>query len=69
MSLEESIAFRGFLTVATTTEAVSPVTLGSDWSRVGKLLLLTALSVTGSVGNVFMISAVMIEDHLKKRGN
>ncbi|XP_044733635.1 melatonin receptor type 1B-A-like [Chrysoperla carnea] len=49
--------------------AVSPVTLSSDWSRVARLLLLATLAVIGSVGNVFMISAVMVEDHLKKRGN
>ncbi|XP_023289692.1 alpha-1D adrenergic receptor [Orussus abietinus] len=48
---------------------VSPVTLSSDWSRVARLLLLASLAVVGSVGNVFMISAVMVEDHLKKRGN
>ncbi|KAK0089902.1 hypothetical protein PV326_004332 [Microctonus aethiopoides] len=48
---------------------VSPVTLSSDWPRVARLLLLASLAVIGSVGNVFMISAVMVEDHLKKRGN
>ncbi|KAH0535644.1 melatonin receptor type 1A-like [Cotesia glomerata] len=48
---------------------VSPVTLSSDWSRVARLLLLASLAVVGSVGNVFMISAIMVEDHLKKRGN
>lgn len=47
---------------------VSPVTLSSDWSRVARLLLLASLAVVGSVGNVFMISAIMVEDHLKKRG-
>lgn len=50
-------------------EGVSPVTLSSDWSRVVRLLLVVGLSVVGSVGNAYMISAVMIEDHLKKRGN
>lgn len=49
-------------------ENISPVTLSSDWSRVARLLLLVSLAIVGSVGNVFMISAVMIEDHLKKRG-
>ncbi|XP_014215145.1 adenosine receptor A3-like [Copidosoma floridanum] len=48
---------------------VSPVTLSSDWSRVARLLMLASLAVVGSVGNVFMISAIMVEDHLKKRGN
>ncbi|XP_012256341.2 RYamide receptor-like isoform X2 [Athalia rosae] len=48
---------------------VSPVTLSSDWSKVARLLLLASLAVIGSVGNVFMISAIMVEDHLKKRGN
>lgn len=47
---------------------VSPVTLSSAWSRVARLLLVVSLAVIGSVGNVYMISAVMIEDHLKKRG-
>lgn len=47
---------------------VSPVTLSSAWSRVGRLLLLASLAVGGSVGNVFMISAVVVEDQLKKRG-
>ncbi|KAL1117030.1 hypothetical protein AAG570_004358 [Ranatra chinensis] len=49
--------------------AVSPVTLAADWSRVARLLLVAGLAVVGSLGNVYMISAVMIEDHLKKRGN
>lgn len=49
-------------------EDVSPVTLYEGWSRVARLLLLASLAVIGSVGNVFMISAVMIEDHLKKKG-
>jgi hypothetical protein len=48
---------------------VSPVTLSSEWSRMGRLLLLSCLSVIGTVGNIFMISSVMIEDHLKKTGN
>lgn len=48
---------------------VSPVTLSPAWSRVARLLLVVSLAVIGSVGNVYMISAVMIEDHLKKRGN
>lgn len=50
-------------------ESVSPVTLSSDWSRVARLLLLASLAAVGSIGNVFMISAVMIEDYLRKRGN
>lgn len=52
------------------TTPVSPVTLQqvSDWSRVARLLLVVGLAVIGSVGNVYMISAIMIEDHLKKRG-
>lgn len=49
-------------------DGVSPVTLSSDWNRVARLLLVVGLAVVGSVGNVYMISAVMIEDHLKKRG-
>jgi len=49
-------------------KSVSPVTLSADWSRVARLLLLASLAVIGSVGNIFMISSVMIEDHLKKRG-
>ncbi|EFN70987.1 Melatonin receptor type 1C, partial [Camponotus floridanus] len=48
---------------------VSLVTLSSAWSRVARLLLLASLAVGGTVGNVFMISAVVVEDQLKKRGN
>nr|XP_034175850.1 RYamide receptor-like [Osmia lignaria]XP_034175851.1 RYamide receptor-like [Osmia lignaria]XP_034175852.1 RYamide receptor-like [Osmia lignaria]XP_034175853.1 RYamide receptor-like [Osmia lignaria] len=48
---------------------ISPVTLSSAWSRVARLLLLASMAVAGSVGNVFMISAVVVEDQLKKRGN
>lgn len=47
---------------------VSPVTLSSAWSRVARLLLLASLAVGGSVGNVFMISAVVVEEQLNKRG-
>ncbi|XP_055531912.1 melatonin receptor type 1A-like [Wyeomyia smithii] len=50
-------------------EDVSPVTLSTEWPRLARLLLLASLSVIGSIGNVFMISSVMIEDHLKKAGN
>lgn len=46
----------------------SPITLSPYWSRLARLLLISFLSVIGSVGNVFMISSVMIEDHLKKAG-
>jgi hypothetical protein len=49
-------------------EDVSPVTLSTEWPRLARLLLLSSLAVIGSVGNVFMISSVMIEDHLKKAG-
>ncbi|KAK1118968.1 hypothetical protein K0M31_013738 [Melipona bicolor] len=48
---------------------ISPVTLSSAWSRMARLLLLASMAVGGSVGNVFMISAVVVEDQLKKRGN
>ena len=47
----------------------SPVTLSPEWSRMSRLLLLSALCVFGSVGNVFMISSVVIEDYLKRPGN
>ncbi|XP_050540939.1 melatonin receptor type 1B-B-like [Daktulosphaira vitifoliae] len=50
-------------------DAVSPVTLSVEWSRVARLLIMIGLSVIGSIGNVYMISSVMIEDHLNKRGN
>lgn len=46
----------------------SPVTLSTEWSSMARLLVLACLSVVGSIGNVFMISSVMIEDHLKKAG-
>lgn len=49
-------------------ESVSPVTLSSEWSRLVRIIFLTLLSVIGSVGNIFMISSVMVEDHLKKAG-
>ncbi|CAH1170040.1 unnamed protein product [Phaedon cochleariae] len=51
------------------TDSVSPVTLSDHWSRLARLILLASLATLGSVGNVFMISAVMIEDYLRKRGN
>lgn len=47
---------------------VRPVTLSAEWSRMARLLLFSCLSVVGSIGNVFMVSSVMIEDHLKKAG-
>ncbi|XP_015598341.1 melatonin receptor type 1B-A [Cephus cinctus] len=62
MALGNSTAFDGDLDI-------SPVTLSADWSRVARVLLFTSLAAVGSVGNVFMISAVMVEDQLKKRGN
>lgn len=49
-------------------ENVSLVLLSSEWTRLTRLIFLTILSVIGSVGNIFMISSVMIEDHLKKAG-
>lgn len=60
------------LTSATTKaprfDDVRPVTLSSQWSRMARLLFISCLSVVGSIGNVFMVSSVMIEDHLKKAG-
>ena len=50
-------------------EKVAAVTLSTEWTRLTRLIFLTILSVIGSVGNIFMISSVMIEDHLKKAGN
>lgn len=55
-------------TKATTFDDVRPVTLSAEWSRLARLLLIACLAVIGSIGNVFMISSVMIEDHLKKAG-
>ena len=49
-------------------ESISPVTLSSETSRLVRIIFLTIFSVIGSVGNIFMISSVMIEDHLKKAG-
>lgn len=53
---------------ANETFVISPVTLSAEWSRLVRLIFLTIISVIGSVGNIFMISSVMIEDHLKKAG-
>lgn len=47
----------------------SPVTLSPQWSRLSRLLILSALCILGSVGNIFMISSVVIEDYLKRPGN
>jgi hypothetical protein len=49
-------------------ETVSAVTLSSDWTRLSRLIFLTLFSVIGSIGNIFMISSVMVADHLKKAG-
>lgn len=49
-------------------EIISPVTLSSETSRLVRIIFLTIFSVIGSVGNIFMISSVMVEDHLKKAG-
>ncbi|XP_017300951.1 melatonin receptor type 1B-like [Diaphorina citri] len=57
------------LTSATPMDTVDPSTLPYDWNRVARLLITTGLSVLGSVGNGYMISSVMIEDHLRRRGN
>lgn len=51
------------------TDEVYPVTLAIEWPRLTRLLILSCLAVIGSVGNIFMISSVMVEDHLKKAGN
>lgn len=58
---------------------LSNMTLSSNRSEMGddtvrlhkvvKLLLLSALSIVGTVGNIFAISAIMLENQLKKRGN
>ncbi|XP_055908176.1 melatonin receptor type 1B-A-like [Eupeodes corollae] len=47
----------------------SPVTLSGEWPRMTRLLILSCISLIGSVGNIFMISSIMIEDHLKRAGN
>uniref|UniRef100_T1IYG9 G-protein coupled receptors family 1 profile domain-containing protein n=1 Tax=Strigamia maritima TaxID=126957 RepID=T1IYG9_STRMM len=39
-----------------------------QWNKVAKLLLLSTLSAVGTIGNIFAISAVMLENQLKKRG-
>ncbi|VEN41134.1 unnamed protein product [Callosobruchus maculatus] len=65
------VPFAGNMTgdVLSTVESVSPVTLNDHWSRLARFILLASLSAVGSVGNVFMISAVVIDDYLRKRGN
>lgn len=50
-------------------DEVYPVTLAMEWPRLTRLLILSCLAVIGSVGNIFMISSVMVEDHLKKAGS
>jgi hypothetical protein len=47
---------------------VSAVLLSTEWPRLTRILFLTIMSAIGSVGNIFMISSVMIEDQLKKAG-
>jgi len=39
------------------------------WNRVVKLLVISVIATVASTGNVFVISAVLMDDHLKKRGN
>lgn len=51
-----------------TSHNVSAVLLSNEWPRLTRLLYFTIMSVIGSVGNIFMISSVMIEDQLKKAG-
>ncbi|KAL1456696.1 hypothetical protein WDU94_001404 [Cyamophila willieti] len=58
-----------FSTTDSSIESVDPSTLPYDWNRVARLLITTGLSVLGSVGNGYMVSSVMIEDHLRRRGN
>ena len=38
------------------------------WDDFISLLLLIALSTVGIIGNTFTISAIMIDQHLKKKG-
>ena len=38
------------------------------WNRVVKLLVISVIATVASTGNVFVISAVLMDDHLKKRG-
>lgn len=49
-------------------EHFSPVLLSTEWRPLSRLIFLTIMSVIGSVGNIFMISSVMVEDQLKKAG-
>ena len=59
------------ITEATAAVASSALAQGMDepWNRVVKLLVLSAVATVASVANIFVISAVLMEDHLKKRGN
>ncbi|KAL2720099.1 histamine H2 receptor-like [Vespula squamosa] len=50
-------------------EVSSEVILSSSWSRLLQLAVLAFLAIFGSIGNVFMISALVIEEKLKKIGN
>lgn len=49
-------------------EHFSPVLLSSEWRPLSRLVFLTIMSCIGGVGNIFMISSVMVEDQLKKAG-
>ncbi|XP_076763927.1 adenosine receptor A1 [Xylocopa sonorina] len=69
LGLDSQIRMNKAETILNSDLDISPVTLSSAWSRVARLLLLASMAVGGSVGNVFMISAVVVEDQLKKRGN
>ena len=52
------------------TNAVEGMDNGVDvpWNRVVKLLVISIIATVASTGNVFVISAVLMDDHLKKRG-
>lgn len=55
----------------TTTEVDQPemfsvLMFGEDWDRLTKLLLAVGLATMGCIGNILIISSIMVDTHLKK---
>ena len=48
---------------------VPPVTISTDLSEVTKLSVFAIISIFGSIGNIFVISSLMVEPQLNHSGN